>query len=421
MQLKTHCTPCAQKSIGMLVSHVKAQEIVGTPTGWLGTGSGDHYESGLFTGGVSRISGISKSLNSLESLENGRTLLYFQQSGGSLKSLEPLKYLESLEDGLFWKNPFPKDSFSESENPIYFCCQVYQRVSSLLFFWSLPERGKLHANFGGSHLAVELINGYPYIVQIDHVTLPLCQGATWVHALVFYSLIFVHLYIYIYICNVVFNFGAFFLPMGSRMRRFFRAHGRMKMTKKNRFPPVKGKQFSAQVHRNVHSGANIQCVQKLGAYVAQHKHPNIERVRAGRSWTLLFPLFSRPIRRRTNVQQLTCKIDLPNSFYYLFFSFVLLELKPFVLKGKVLGEKLWKSVKKCEKVWKSVKNYETILPFSCCPLVFPWPIPHNLKIPKTPIFAAFRDDFVGVLAPPPPNRAPESFLVTRGQLQKNVS
>ena len=29
-------------------------------------------------------------------------------------------------------------------------------------------------------------------------------------------------------------------------------------------------------------------------------------------------------------------------------------------------------MKKCEKFWKSVKNYETILPFSCCPLVFPW-------------------------------------------------
>ena len=45
-------------------------------------------------------------------------------------------------------------------------------------------------------------------------------------------------------------------------------------------------------------------------------------------------------RRRTNVQQLTCKIDLPISFYYLFFSFVLLELKPFVLKEKDSGEKL---------------------------------------------------------------------------------
>ena len=44
-------------------------------------------------------------------------------------------------------------------------------------------------------------------------------------------------------------------------------------------------------------------------------------------------------RRRTNVQQLTCNIDLFNSFYYLCFSFVLLELKPFVLKGKVLGGK----------------------------------------------------------------------------------
>ena len=45
------------------------------------------------------------------------------------------------------------------------------------------------------------------------------------------------------------------------------------------------------------------------------------------------------VGRRTNVQQLTCKIDLSNSFYYLFFSFVLLEPNPFVLKGKVLGEK----------------------------------------------------------------------------------
>ena len=73
-------------------------------------------------------------------------------------------------------------------------------------------------------------------------------------------------------------------------------------------------------------------------------------------------------RRRTNVQQLTCKIDLSKSFYYLFFSFVLIELKPFVLKGKSWG----KILKECEKVLKSVKNYETILPFSCCPLVFLW-------------------------------------------------
>ena len=42
--------------------------------------------------------------------------------------------------------------------------------------------------------------------------------------------------------------------------------------------------------------------------------------------------------RRTNVQQLTCKIDLSSSFYYLFFSFVLLELKPLVFKWKLLGE-----------------------------------------------------------------------------------
>ena len=51
-------------------------------------------------------------------------------------------------------------------------------------------------------------------------------------------------------------------------------------------------------------------------------------------------------------------------FYYLFFSFVPIELKPFVLKGKVLGNFL-----KNAKVWISVKNSETILPFSCCPFL----------------------------------------------------
>ena len=39
------------------------------------------------------------------------------------------------------------------------------------------------------------------------------------------------------------------------------------------------------------------------------------------------------------MQQLTCNIDLSNSFYDVFFSFVLIELKPLVLKGKVLGKK----------------------------------------------------------------------------------
>ena len=50
------------------------------------------------------------------------------------------------------------------------------------------------------------------------------------------------------------------------------------------------------------------------------------------------------------MQQLTCNIDLSRSFYYFIFSFVLLELKPFVLKGKVLGENSEKVRKKCEKL-----------------------------------------------------------------------
>ena len=57
------------------------------------------------------------------------------------------------------------------------------------------------------------------------------------------------------------------------------------------------------------------------------------------------------------MQQLTCKIDLYSSFYYLFFSFVLIEVKPFVLKGKSGG----KIMKKCEKVRKIMKQF--------CPLV----------------------------------------------------
>ena len=41
-------------------------------------------------------------------------------------------------------------------------------------------------------------------------------------------------------------------------------------------------------------------------------------------------------RATTNVQHR----NLSNSFYYLFFSFVLIGLKPFVLKGEVPGEKI---------------------------------------------------------------------------------
>ena len=72
----------------------------------LGTGGRGHYERGLFTGGISRI--FIKSLDSLESLENGRIFLCFPQSGGSLKSLNSL---ESLENRLSEKTPFPKDPF----------------------------------------------------------------------------------------------------------------------------------------------------------------------------------------------------------------------------------------------------------------------------------------------------------------------
>ena len=41
-------------------------------------------------------------------------------------------------------------------------------------------------------------------------------------------------------------------------------------------------------------------------------------------------------------------------------------------------------MKKCESMRKSVKNYETILPFSCCPLVFseePFGVVVDLRVP----------------------------------------
>ena len=78
-------------------------------------------------------------------------------------------------------------------------------------------------------------------------------------------------------------------------------------------------------------------------------------------------LFGKEFRRRTNVQQLTCNSDASCSFYYLFFSFVLIELKTFCFEEESPGGK---TLKMCEKVRKSVDNSETILPFSCCPLVF---------------------------------------------------
>ena len=52
-------------------------------------------------------------------------------------------------------------------------------------------------------------------------------------------------------------------------------------------------------------------------------------------------------RATTNIQHQCVQLFL----FYLFFSFVLIELKPFVLKGKVLGENSEKSAKKVPKIY----------------------------------------------------------------------
>ena len=80
-----------------------------------GTGKRRHYERGFFNGGISRISKISKFS---KSLENGRILLYFPQSGGSLEYLESQNSLESRDTRkwTFLKWPLSKRPlFSEPE------------------------------------------------------------------------------------------------------------------------------------------------------------------------------------------------------------------------------------------------------------------------------------------------------------------
>ena len=74
------------------------------------------------------------------------------------------------------------------------------------------------------------------------------------------------------------------------------------------------------------------------------------------------------------------------AFFFLF-SFILFSyfwtktaVNPLIPRksrgGKILknSEKVWKCVENCQKVWKSA---ETILPFSCCPLVFLWKFVHQ--------------------------------------------
>ena len=74
-----------------------------------------------------------KTLNSLETLDNGRSLLYFPLSGGSQESLESLNSLESLENGLFWKDP-------SSKRPPFLNPTI---VPFLLWILGLPRKQKI--------------------------------------------------------------------------------------------------------------------------------------------------------------------------------------------------------------------------------------------------------------------------------------
>ena len=113
-----------------------------------------------------------------------------------------------------------------------------------------------------------------------------------------------------------------------------------------------GKVITSSMLQAVKAGLAAMPEMACAKFNAQSASLDLRSCRRWMIWMLTSKMHSLcashcSLRRRTNVQQLTCKIDLPFSFYYLSFSFVLLELKPFVLKGKVLGEKI---MKKCQKV-----------------------------------------------------------------------
>ena len=90
-------------------------------------------EKGVITKGVFSLEKSLESLNSLESLENGRNLLSFPQSENSLEALDSLNSLESPENGLFWKDPFSKRPLFPNPKPIV-VCHFYAEV---LFFCTL--------------------------------------------------------------------------------------------------------------------------------------------------------------------------------------------------------------------------------------------------------------------------------------------
>ena len=105
-----------------------------------GTGKRGHHERGLFTGGISRISKFSRISRKWSDSPS------FPQCGGSLESLNSL---ESLENGLFWKDPFskrplfpnPKNQPKVCQTKVYSWTSAWMSVPKCLFFQDLELLG----------------------------------------------------------------------------------------------------------------------------------------------------------------------------------------------------------------------------------------------------------------------------------------
>ena len=104
---------------------------------------------------------------------------------------------------------------------------------------------------------------------------------------------YIYIYVYIYICVYCVQFRGVFPIIGNGFTNapVFALCWNSSDNKKMCFPLVKPFHPPESLSENGHCPAHIQCVQKRGAYVSQHKRPILERIHAPHFSMLRFPMF----------------------------------------------------------------------------------------------------------------------------------